>query len=642
MRRFLRSPQEYGFRLRQELNNLLLLRLPQPSPSGAPPLPLPFLPSPAAVVQRLSGTSFASELVSIADSILRHQFPALGTTLETGPEIQWRRDYSSGIETDTRYFRRIPFLDASRVGDHKLIWELNRHQHLVVLAQVAVLTGEEPYFQAISDQLESWFAANPFQRGINWCSALEVAFRALSWIWVYHLVGNRLPGAFLKQLYWHGCHLEANLSHYFSPNTHLLGEAVALHALGLVFGNRNWERRGARVVDQQMEVQVRDDGSHFEQSSYYHLYALDMFLFHALLRPEFLQWSAKLERMAEYLRALLGRGRTLPLLGDDDGGRFFHPYGPRQEFGCATLATCSVILNRPDLWAEPEDLYPQAAWWLGPTALDSRLSNTAPALNSRLFPGAGVAVMTAGSNHIVADAGSFGPWASGHSHSDTLSVLVRTGVEEILIDAGTFTYMGDARDWFRGSSAHNTIRIDGRDQAEPASAFGWTGQPQVRIRVWTTSETRDYLDAECRYAGFAHRRRILLIKPDLLLIVDDIDGPAGEHSLEQFWHSGAAVAALSANCFRLGTRSVLFLDGKGELEEGGENGWRSPAFGRRSPAPVIRVLRRAALPSRFATGLLLSGQGDLQMAPTRAEFRWRTENSEQIYRMPEGAETADS
>jgi hypothetical protein len=166
-------------------------------------------------------------------------------------------------------------------------------------------------------------------------------------------------------------------------------------------------------------------------------------------------------------------------------------------------------------------------------------------------------------------------------------------------------------------------------------------QRSIRIRSWTTSESRDFLDAECRYAGFVHRRRILFIKPDLLLIVDDIDGPPGEYSLEQFWHSGAAVVAVSANSFRLGSRSVLFLDGKGELEEGGENGWRSNAFGQRAPAPVIRVSRRSALPSRFASGLLLSGRGDLQMAPSRAEFRWRTENSEQIYRMPESNGTPD-
>jgi uncharacterized heparinase superfamily protein len=118
-------------------------------------------------------------------------------------------------------------------------------------------------------------------RGINWASALEVAFRAISWLWIYHIAGADLESGFrarfLSALCRHGAYLEANLSVYFSPNTHLLGEAVALHALGLLFPSfpraGDWARQGSQIVAEQMEAQVREDGSHFEQSSYYHLYA---------------------------------------------------------------------------------------------------------------------------------------------------------------------------------------------------------------------------------------------------------------------------------------------------------------------------------------------------------------------------------
>ena len=56
-------------------------------------------------------------------------------TLETGPAIEWSRDYAHGVAYPAVWFRRIPYLDFARVGDHKAIWELNRHQHLVTLAQ---------------------------------------------------------------------------------------------------------------------------------------------------------------------------------------------------------------------------------------------------------------------------------------------------------------------------------------------------------------------------------------------------------------------------------------------------------------------------------------------------------------------------
>jgi hypothetical protein len=241
-------------------------------------------------------------------------------------------------------------LDVRRTGDHKVIWEPNRHQHLVLLGQAFCFTGDPGYLAEIRAQLESWFVANPYNRGINWASALEVAFRALSWVWTYHLVGGQMIAEFgmkwLRQLYQHGCHLEHNLSFYFSPNTHLLGEALALHALGVFFTGlpraAHWEQLGARVMREQMERQVHADGSHFERSTYYHLYATDMFLLHAILAKPDREHMDKLEKMAEYLNAVMGPSRLLPFLGDDDGGRLFHPYGDRGHFARATMATASI------------------------------------------------------------------------------------------------------------------------------------------------------------------------------------------------------------------------------------------------------------------------------------------------------------
>src|SRR5262249_10856290 len=158
--------------------------------------------------------------------------PVLGLEIDTGPDIDWRRDYTRHIASGTAYARTIPFLDASRVGDHKVVWELNRHQHLVVLAQAACVTGREDFVREVERELKSWWVANPYVRGINWASALEVAMRALSWMWVSHLLRNRLDSdvhvRLWTELYRHGSYLERNLSIYFSPNTHLLIEAVGL------------------------------------------------------------------------------------------------------------------------------------------------------------------------------------------------------------------------------------------------------------------------------------------------------------------------------------------------------------------------------------------------------------------------------
>lgn len=635
----MRSIAEIAFRLKQEALNLYWFAA-APAPAlDAPPAPFAVLPDPRAVARALRGTAFAAAVERLAAEIAEHRFPVFGQVIHTGPEIDWRRDYVHARSTPASYFRRIPYLDFAAVGDHKIVWELNRHQHLITLAQAWLLTGREEFRAEIERQLTSWWKANPFQRGINWTSALEVAFRALSWIWVYHLTGEAMTPdfrrLFLLELYRHGLHLEANLSIYFSPNTHLLGEAVALHAAGSLFPGfpraEKWRRRGREIVLAQMEFQVHEDGGHFEQSTYYHVYALDFFLLHHALEAAPAGYLSKLRRMGEYLDAVMGPARLLACLGDDDGGRVFHPYGDRARFARATLATCAAVFRDAGWAHDPADHHEQAVWWLGPRGPGEAPSR--PAGGSRLFPVTGLAVMRQADCHVLADAGPFGYGGAGHSHSDTLSVVARRGEDEILIDPGTFTYLADPhwRAWFRGSAAHNTIRVDGCDQARMTGPFRWAEKPAVEVRRWESGAEMDFLYAVCR-GRVVHRRRIVFLKPrELLLTLDEVEGPEGEHLVEQFWHLGAAAEK----------RLALAGGGAAGRTEGGGHGWRSKVYGSKTPATVIRVERRGSLPVALAAAICLAAEPTggalaLEAAPQGWLLRYAGNGSRVFVSFPAG------
>jgi hypothetical protein len=627
----MRSAGEIKFRLKQEAMNLCLLLAP-PRARCEPPAPLPKLPDPDAVAAAVAGTPLKHQIETLADRILSHRFPILGIEIDTGREIDWNRDYVHGVSNPVQYFRRLPYLDFSRAGDHKIIWELNRHQHLVVLAQAWLLTRDRKYLDEVTAQLQHWWKTNPFQRGMNWASALEVAFRALSWIWVYHLAGRDFDSTFRQQfateLCRHARHLETNLSIYFSPNTHLLGEAVALHAIGALFpalpGSSRWRSEGAKLVAAQMEAQVREDGSHFEQSSYYHVYAVDLFAFHALLEDVSAVYRAKLERMAEYLHALMYPAGRLPVLGDDDGGRLFHAYGERDEFGRATLATCSVLFQRPEWLLSTVAMYEQAVWWIGPAVLDHTPGNESNT-KSRLFSDAGTAVMISGDVHAIADAGPFGAGSGGHSHSDTLSIVVRRGSEDLLIDPGTYTYISDPqwRNRFRGSAAHNTVRVNGRDQALPAGPFRWSDKPEVEVKEWTTGSQSDRLDATCTYGGIRHRRVVVFQKPHTLLIFDQIEA-AGSIAAEQFWHPARVESRPSPGCFEIGRNAFLAVAPGVEISIGseGEYGWRSRALGTKEPVPLIVVAKHGEGTVVLAAAVQLSAN-PIDVAVSGERGRWR-------------------
>src|SRR5690606_7733997 len=113
------------------------------------------------------------------------------------------------------------------------------------LGRALWLTGDAVYGREMVAQLRSWLAANPPLTGINWASMLELALRSLSWVSAIHLLLARQDEA-AGSARWHPekeddapwlidmligldrqlRHVASNLSTYFSPNTHLIGEAL--------------------------------------------------------------------------------------------------------------------------------------------------------------------------------------------------------------------------------------------------------------------------------------------------------------------------------------------------------------------------------------------------------------------------------
>ena len=174
----MRSAKEITFRLRQEIANRLLSRTPPP-PDLRARAPLELLPAPQAVAEAVRGTPYVDELLKIADEILQGRVPIFDTMIDYGRDIAWRRDPLRGTETALEHFRAIPYLDLAAAGDHKWVWEINRHQHLVLLAQAFVITGERKYLDEVSGNCARGGRPIRFHRGINWTSALEVGFRAL-------------------------------------------------------------------------------------------------------------------------------------------------------------------------------------------------------------------------------------------------------------------------------------------------------------------------------------------------------------------------------------------------------------------------------------------------------------------------------
>src|SRR5579871_4013702 len=464
----------------------------------------------------------ADLIVERAERICQHRFDLLGyEAVDYGEEIHWHSDRIHGKRAPRKPWFQVKYLDFTEVGDSKVTWELNRHQHLVTLAKAFRLTGDQRFAAELFKQWDHWHRSNPYPIGINWASSLEVAFRSLSWLWVYFILADSpaMPPNFkqdwLRSLAVSGRHIERYLSTYFSPHTHLLGEAVALFFIGTLCPEipsaRSWQQKGWKIVQQEAARQVRADGLHFEQAIYYHVYALDFFLHTSILAslneikvP--LEYVRTVERMLDAL-ALLARGGAVPRFGDDDGGRLFDPARNEAAHLLDPLATGAVLFSRGDFKSIVSSPREEMLWLLGEPGLDEfeALLTSPFKPESRSFPESGLYVMTGDdpAGQLVIDAGPQGVDSAGHGHADALSVTASYAGRDLLVDLGTFEYVGreDWRDRFRGTGSHNTVMIAGQDQAVCRGPFGWQHLPNVEAEGWIVGKSFDLFEigrASCR------------------------------------------------------------------------------------------------------------------------------------------------
>ncbi|MDZ7631450.1 MAG: heparinase II/III family protein [Gemmatimonadaceae bacterium] len=226
--------------------------------------------------------SQTTTLVTRADEVVTGAFRVLGLdSLPYGKPVDWQRDPMTGRPRNCVHWSRVPYLDHERVGDHKVIWELNRHQRFITLGQAWLLTGNDQY---ADDSRRHCFAIGstriPPKRGINWCSSLELAFRVQSWIHGLRLFDGAdaltvdLRRDMVASAMLQVDHIERNLSTWFSPNTHLTGEALAMLAAGCAWPQllpraTRWREKGWQILCNELTRQVRPDGVYFEQSAWY-------------------------------------------------------------------------------------------------------------------------------------------------------------------------------------------------------------------------------------------------------------------------------------------------------------------------------------------------------------------------------------
>lgn len=510
------------------------------------------LENPQTTVRELRARFPAEEnaIIERADRICDGFFDLLGyENIHFKNKIpDWHYDPISQKNAPRVHWSLIEEVEAAQTGDKKIIWELNRHQYFTTLGRAFWLTGNEKYTEAFIAHLESWFAANPPKIGVNWLSSLELAFRSISWLWAFYFFKDsprltpELFAQMVKYLYLQGRHLETYLSTYFSPNTHLTGEALGLYFLGTFFPeieeSERWKETGYRILLEALDFQVRDDGVYCEQSSHYHRYTTDFYANLLILRQlenaeidE--KHREKLNQLFEFLFFITEPNGETSLFGDDDGGRFyFLDEKPANDFR-PTLALGAALFGRGDLKYVAKEPSAELLWLLGAEGVRKfdEIESNSPHATEKAFAASGFFSMRDSwgddANFLLIDCGEHGFLNCGHAHADALSFVLSANGEPIFVDSGTYNYTSDlaARQIFRSTAAHNCLTVNGESSSIPGGAFSWKSVAAARMLEWRGDENsvcfRGTHDGFARF-GVEYEREILFIKRGSIKLTDSV------------------------------------------------------------------------------------------------------------------------
>lgn len=605
-----------------------------------------------------------SATLAAARLLMQGRLRVFGNDVDVHPDrINWNADPVTGFALPRRFGLLIDFRHLGRGVDIKYLWEVNRHLWWVTLAQSWSLTGDRVWLDALARSMRGWLVQCPHPLGPNWSSPVEHGIRLINWSLVWGLAGGhdspmfegpegqRLRDDWLGSVYWHIRFIARNYSLYSSANNHLIGEAaglfVAVHTWDLWADCRPLRDRARQVLEAEAVRQFHADGVNAEQAMCYHKFTLQFLVAAGLcgrangddLSASY--WS-RVESAITYIASQMTCRGDMPMYGDADEGAVycldpsegFDPYRSLIALGASLFARpdlaakLAAVSSRPDSqseWLTAQPLPPDTAAGTQASMSSERLRDLPTRFTDGGYLILGDRLHSAQETRIVIDVGPLGSnKIAGHGHADALSVQLWRGGQSVLCDAGTFCYNAEPkfRRYFRSTSAHNTLQVDGQDQALYGGSFLWLSD--VNSQVLALEDDGRIQSVHASHDGYArladpvtHHRKLTYDAASRTLQVIDWLECRRPHQVSLGWHfpPGAVCSAIDDRqlVINIGTvRTRLRVRSQSSVElsmiAGATDpiqGWHSSRFYHREPAGTLMARATLSPRQQIETTILL-------------------------------------
>lgn len=474
-------------------------------------------------------------------------------------------------------------------GDQEFVWAFNRHRFFITLGQAYQFTGNEKYAQCFVELADDWMARVPLtedEKGGPWRS-LEAGFRGEYWNKAlrYFKDSPAVTEEFLDRFYdnmiVHADYIISCDSPYRYMSNWGVIENHGLFDIALMLPQNERTRGYAKVALQHLQaqanMQIMEDGMHWEQSPMYHNEVFHCFQDVVILcRRNGLEVPPalllRLERMAQANRKLARPNDHELMMGDSDD----------VDVSDRMSEAAYLFMDGQLKPASVEELDYGSIWDLGLEANEAykKLERKNPHYTSVCMPDSGHVVLR---NGWKSDSDMFhlmcGTLGAGHSHGDKLHIDLVMDGEDVLMDAGRFTYVDGAdRRQFKDPSSHNTVTVDGKPfyvykdswECSKLAAAVKPHYKKVGKLEYIEAGNLGYLDQP---GGVFIRRKVLSLAQEIYVLVDEMyTGDA--HSYEQYFHfnpEGKLRRTGEGQYVYEGTRTsarLAFVSGYARVEQG--------------------------------------------------------------------------
>jgi hypothetical protein len=463
-------------------------------------------------------------------------------------------------------------------------------------------SGDEGYANKWVALVGSWIAQVPD----GFVNSQVTGRRLQQWLLAYHYF---VPGrdcsaitaefllALLGSIQSQAVYLSRNLT---PEGNHRTIELYAIFAVALVFPELSQSAELLVFAQHELLANLREDfladGVQKELSTDYHHTVLKNFLrvreladLNGLALPE--GFDAVIRKALEFSIYAHKPDGWLPAINDGDDNSYLSLLRKAQRYYSSDVL--SYVLSQGEQGKPPDH-------------------------RSRLFADSGYCILRndwverpyADGRYLFFDCGDLG--FGSHGHYDLLSFEMAAYGRSLIVDPGRYTYHehdSDGVNWrhaFKGTAAHNTVMIDGKDQMAYQCHEPVGPQPRATVLTFESNHGFDFVHGRALSPLYEvdHQRSIFFAEAEYW-IVSDVLLASEAHRYEQFFHLGPeAQGQTEFQDQGISAPNLLIAQARrAEIEIGLKPGWVSLEYGVKQPAPVLSFRQECAGRGWFQTVL---------------------------------------